>query len=47
MGARENRGRCAAVVREAKDERAGGERSKKAESRRNYAILDSSQSKKG
>lgn len=46
-GARENRGRCAAVVREAKDERAGGERSKKAGSRRNYAILDISQSKKG
>ena len=46
-GARENRGRCAAVLREAKDERAGGERSKKAGSRRNYAILDISQSKKG
>ena len=37
----------AGVVREAREERAGGERSKKAGSRRNYAILDISQSKKG
>ena len=46
-GARENRGRCAAVVREAREERARGGGSERAGSGRNDAILNISQSEKG
>ena len=40
-------GGCAGVAREAREERAGGGRSKKAGSERNYTMLNISQSKKG